>query len=317
MNEEELPSELRAAVGEFVHWYTQRLRAEQESTKITHTLYHYTNENGLRGIIESQRLWFTSYLHLNDPSELTHGMNVAHGLLKEISESTGDGLVKMFCDLVDNLFQHRNFAAVFGFYIASLSSAENDLGQWRAYADNGRGFALGLAPHLFEAIETPHPKPTEHIVMPVVYGNATDKRYRAAIEAAAGIVQSNRPHLRDKKIAIPFMREMATRLIAGQLIGISLGVKHEAYSHEREVRLIILGTQHSQKDDVRTRIRGSEIVPYMESSLPLRDKDGIFEIVLGPAAGPSAKDAVQRLLQSFGIDPNNRIRESGIPYRAL
>jgi len=113
------------------------------------------------------------------------------------------------------------------------------------------------------------------------------------------------------------MREMANRLIASQLIGISLGVKHEAYSLEREVRLIILGTHHAQKDDVKTRIRGSEIVPYMESDLPLRKKDGIVDIVIGPAADPSTNGAVQRLLQSFGVDPEGRIRQSGIPYRAL
>jgi hypothetical protein len=317
MNEDELPPSLHAAVEEFVRWSTQQLGAEQEEMKITQTLYHYTSAAGLRGIIESQKLWFTSYRHLNDPSELTHGMNVAHRLLKEIGEGAGDGLVKMFCDLVDNLFQHGNFADVFGFYIASLSRADNDLGQWRTYADNGQGFALGLDPNLFEAIETPNPKPTEHIVMPVVYGNDADQRYRAAIEVAAGIVQANRPHLSDKEVGIPFMREMANQLIAGQLIGISLGVKHEAYSNEREVRLVVLGTQHAQKSDVRTRIRGSEIVPYMESDLPLRDNDGIVEIVIGPAADPSGKDAVRHLLRSFGIEPDDRIRESGIPYRAL
>ena len=189
-----------------MQWSMQKLLAEQEAAKITQPLYHYTNAAGLRGIIESQKLWFTSYQHLNDPSELTHGMNVVHQLLSEIGGGAGDGLVKMFCDMVDNLFQHGNFAHVFGFYIASLSRADNDLGQWRAYADNGRGFALGLAPHLFEAIETPNPKPTEHIVIPVVYGHDADQHYRAAIETAASIVQTNRPHLSDKKTSIPFMR---------------------------------------------------------------------------------------------------------------
>jgi hypothetical protein len=317
LNKEVLPPRLRAAIDEFVAWSTGQLNSEQEATKITQTLYHYTDGAGLRGIVESQKLWFTSYLHLNDPSELTHGMNIAHRLLGEIGRTAGDGLVEMFCDMVDNIFQHGHFRDVFGFYIASLSRADNDLGQWRAYADNGRGFALGLAPHLFEAVETSNPKPTEHIVMPVVYGNGADQRYRTAIENAAGVVQANRLLLSDKTIGIPFMREMANQLIAGQLIGISLGVKHEAYSHEREVRLIVLGTHDAQKSDVRTRIRGSEIVPYMESELPLREKEGIVEIVIGPAADPSANGTVQRLLQSFGVNPEHRIRESGIPYRVF
>ena len=107
------------------------------------------------------------------------------------------------------------------------------------------------------------------------------------------------------------------QILMAQLMGISLGVKHEAYSNEREVRLVIFGTSLAQKDHVKTRIRGPEIVPYMESDLPLRDKGGIVDIVVGPAAAPTAKDAVQRMLHSFSIESANLIRESDIPYRAL
>jgi hypothetical protein len=49
----------------------------------------------------------------------------------------------------------------------------------------------------------------------------------------------------------------------------------------------------------------------------LRDKNGISEIVVGPAATPTAKDAVQSLLHSFGVELGGRIQASGIPYRAL
>jgi len=36
-------------------------------------LYHYTNDVGLKGIIEAGQLWFTDIFDLNDPSELKHG----------------------------------------------------------------------------------------------------------------------------------------------------------------------------------------------------------------------------------------------------
>ncbi len=304
-----------AAVGEFANWSHQQLTTEQEATKITEPLYHYTDAAGLCGIVKSQRIWFTSYLHLNDPSELIYGMDIVHRLLKAIGEGAHDGLVKMFCEMVDDLFQHRKFNDIFGFYIASFSRDRNDLGQWRAYADKGRGFALGLAPHLFQAVDMANPKPTEYVVVPVVYGEkAAEQRYRVAIKAAAGIVANNRPQ---ENIRIPFLRRMADELIAGQLIITSLTVKHEAYSHEKEVRLVMLGRRKNQKPSLRTRIRGSEIVPYMEGDIPLRDSDGIIEIVIGPAAVSSAKDAVHSLLQSLGVEPGDRIKNSGIPYRAF
>ncbi len=189
-------------------------------------------------------------------------MNIVHRLLEETAEAANDGLVRMLCKMVDDLFQHRNFSDTFGFYIASFSRVRNDLGQWRAYADNGRGFALGLAPHLFEAVENPNPQPTEYVVMPVVYGEEiAGHRYRIAIDSAAAIVQANRPHLEDEAVQIPFLRVMANQLIAGQLLGISLATKHEAYRHEQEVRLVMLGTCEAQKPHLETRIRGSEIRP--------------------------------------------------------
>ena len=318
MDDMMLPPVLSAAVNEFVQWTTQQLVAEQEATKITQPLYHYTNAPGLRGIVESQKVRLTGYPYLNDPSELIYGMGIVHKLLKEISEETHDGLVDMFCQIVNNVFQHENFSDTFGFYIASFSRARNDLGQWRAYADNGRGFALGLAPHLFMAVENPNPQPTEYVVMPVVYGRENaERRYRVAIKAAAAVVQANRPHLEDKIVGIPFLRVMANQLISGQLIAISLATKHEAYSHEQEVRLVMIGTCDHQKSYINTRVRGSEIVPFIEGDMPLRDKNGIFEIVVGPAAALSAKDAVRSLLQSFGIELGDRIYASDIPYRAV
>ena len=41
------------------------------------TVYHYTNHAGLRGIIDSGRLWLTNIFDLNDSSELRHGLSHA------------------------------------------------------------------------------------------------------------------------------------------------------------------------------------------------------------------------------------------------
>ena len=40
-------------------------------------LYHYTDESGFKGILTSGQLWLTDILTLNNPSELTHGLNQA------------------------------------------------------------------------------------------------------------------------------------------------------------------------------------------------------------------------------------------------
>jgi hypothetical protein len=66
-----------------------------------------------------------------------------------------------------------------------------------------------------------------------------------------------------------------------------------------------------------TRLRGSEIVPYIPHPKPVREPDMIAEIVVGPAAGPDAERTVRTMLDSFSIDPKIPIGRSDIPYRAL
>jgi hypothetical protein len=80
--EPKLPRVLEQAIGKFKVWAEQHLLAEQDMNTITVPLYHYTNGQGLRGILESGRVWFTDYQHLNDPSELTHGIEVAHDMIR-------------------------------------------------------------------------------------------------------------------------------------------------------------------------------------------------------------------------------------------
>ena len=45
-------------------------------------VYHYTNDVGLYGILESGHLWLTDIFKLNDPSEVDHGFSRGIDILK-------------------------------------------------------------------------------------------------------------------------------------------------------------------------------------------------------------------------------------------
>ena len=47
---------------------------EIEAAKPPPMLYHYTNEMGFKGIMESGTLRFSDIFDMNDPSELRHGL---------------------------------------------------------------------------------------------------------------------------------------------------------------------------------------------------------------------------------------------------
>jgi hypothetical protein len=72
-----LPPSLQAGVNEFAGWWHQKQTTADISDEVTNPLFQYTDAAGIKGIIDSQEIWLTSLFHLNDPSELYHGVNCA------------------------------------------------------------------------------------------------------------------------------------------------------------------------------------------------------------------------------------------------
>jgi Protein of unknown function (DUF2971) len=239
-----LPAELARAITEYNSWIDSELRKEEEANKINDTLYHYTTVAGLKGIIESESIWFTDFRHLNDPSEVEHGMELCRDTIKLSLRKPGqDGRVGLFLDMPADFMRLDNFSRALEYFIGSFSQASDDLGQWRAYGDNGRGVAVGLAQYLFEIESTTNKKPNEvAFVGRVLYDlDASSSRHVMAIERAENIffeaANAHRNLLANKDIGIPFMQDFARAVIASPLIWNCLTSKHPAYRHEQEVRL--------------------------------------------------------------------------------
>lgn len=166
-----LPAVLRQEIDKFNSWAREHLQAEQDRNAIYEPLYHYTDGRGLKGVLESGQLWFTDYRHLNDPSELIHGINMAHHVARLIGAGA-DKRVQLFLETFVDMFRDENFEATLEFFIASFSRARDELGQWRAYADNGRGFVIGFSPGVFSIVnQLPTDRPPE-FVGPVLYTDA-------------------------------------------------------------------------------------------------------------------------------------------------
>jgi hypothetical protein len=60
---------------------------------------------------------------------------------------------------IDDLLTTRNFGRALSFFIASFSQNPDDLHQWRSYADDGRGVAIGFSAKLFQPLESKHVDP--------------------------------------------------------------------------------------------------------------------------------------------------------------
>ena len=152
MGKSDLPDDLCEflfAAKKIFKTFSNTLKASKETL-----IYHYTNDIGLKGIIESGQLRLTNIFNLNDPSELSHGLFLAKKILdsKAVNASQMETLVaNLFKQSFGNDIREfersseiNGFRTNTHFFTCSFSQDDNDLGQWRAYADNGRGYALGF-----------------------------------------------------------------------------------------------------------------------------------------------------------------------------
>lgn len=51
------------------------------NTRSMPAVHHYTSVKGALGILDSGQMWFTERAHLNDPSEISHGIDLAKSIL--------------------------------------------------------------------------------------------------------------------------------------------------------------------------------------------------------------------------------------------
>jgi len=153
-------------------------------------------------------------------------------------------------------------------------------------------------------------------VGPVRYDKqAIFARHMAAIEKAATIFlticNTHRERMADSSLGWPFIRDMANTLIASRLIWNCITSKHVSYEHEREVRLVLMNQTINLSPYVKTRMRGSERVPYVAHPFAIEAPGAIHEIVVGPSADVDAEDTLRRLLASCGLPDVDVTRSKG------
>ena len=246
------------------------------------------------------------------------GINVAKAVLVEVGSRLGPK-IKIFCDMVGDLFSTENMRSTFELYVASFSLARDDLNQWQVYAAKGQGFALGLAPSLFGIEAQSDREPHEHVfVAPVSYGPDAGRLLHLqpierAAQIVAGIVRRKAKAMSDINRGMPFFDELGKVLIATELLLNCLTMKDSQHAREQEVRLFIVGEVAKLAPYVSARTRGDETVPFIKSDMPLQELGRIVEIVVGPAAPPDAEDFARSLLAPFHPDPISIVHRSAIP----
>ena len=110
------------------------------SPRLPPELFHYTTADGLKGIMERDRIWATNYRYVNDLTELLHANGFLRDELLARLPSTSSLVQAVFEAILktpDLLFGMTDV------FVACFCEDGDLLSQWRAYGGSGGGYAIG------------------------------------------------------------------------------------------------------------------------------------------------------------------------------
>ncbi|MGA9505323.1 MAG: DUF2971 domain-containing protein, partial [Terriglobales bacterium] len=266
---------------------------------------HYTGDGGLRGILETGQLWLTDVFSLNDPSELNHGFSL---LLRALMNNAVSRDAKNFAQGLADFSKRVGIREIGNHFVCCFSESGDDLGQWRAYADNGRGYVLGFDTAELEAAFTKPDQPGYAQASPLTYDDAQlEDIHRQIVERLFQLIS-----LPCGSTAV--QAEWYTFLTL-KALNAGLYFKHEAYSNEREYRFLEAHPSDQPVPGVKIRHRPYSLIRYREFNWRQLAPGALKQIVIGPAADrQQAHQFVGDCLRFFHSG-TVRISRSNIPYR--
>jgi hypothetical protein len=268
-------------------------------------IYHYCDANAFHSICSNRKLWFNDLFSMNDSLEIYWG----YSIWEEAASLKMKKYGKEFLDEIDEILHFSGFQ---GLLLANCFSTNGDvLSQWRAYANDGKGYVIG-----FDAKELLN-LPVK--ALEVLYDKEQQiQEASAVIDMLYLIKQDN-------------LEEFKTHCY---LFGYELSsFKNPAFIEEKEIRLIhLLDFKRSNKsfklvdeggryfgeekkgEEVKFRIKEDIPTPYIELNFSNNGKKNpIKEVIIGPKN--SVKEtAISIFLETIGIE-NVIIGKSKASYR--
>ena len=325
------------------------LQATDREVSESKSLFHYTNSNGLIGILKSNSLWATHSNFTNDSSECQIMSAVLKPQLIEetaslIPKLVAKGLLKAsvleVTDIVEKQCQaalnaltkaQRNIAPV---YICSFclhsedEPAYNDglLSQWRGY---GNGFAIEFDELKIDRLAKMEADQYHYQGVLTDAVEYFDHKQRAKLERLSGLAAAvNRKlfetgsrtyndifgtHQFDDKIVRAYIEPLPF-------------LKSSGFSEENEYRIAALADK-IRSDDVpigkrfkdvefRSNPQTGTVVPYIELFKSLDEPLPIKSVLIGPHSNQDHQhESIEMLLKRFA--PSAIVRRSGLTFRGL
>lgn len=276
-------------------------------------LYHYCSVDTFFNVIKNAKLWLSDIEKSNDYRECVACREMVNEKIKEYLNNDKQALKEWKIGYEKGTQINYN-SRILG---VCFSESEDQLSQWRGYAQNGKGLAIGFYKKILETLNSIH----EHDIKfgKVIYNNTE--------EYVRNIVKDNIAKFEYKGV-----EHVALELSTNYRLKFPF-VKNSSFEEEKEWRAIVwtlvghYNTPGSEKiafSKLKYRTSNDKLIPYIEMDFEKIKQKIIRKIFIGPRSEIEIEDVFYFLKfcgyydnsdGGYSFDNSISIRKSAISYR--
>ena len=252
------------------------------------SVFHYTDANGLIGILSNKTLWVNDANYMNDTNEIKEGLIK----FKDKFNNIGGDKALITAQFLDILI--KNTYQIGKFFVTSFCEKGNILDMWRGYGANGQKYAIEFDEDLLIAsLKTQYPESQIELVNCIYKKDEIDLLINSQVERWLSDDKAAVIEKKSEGLCLSIVIEKIMEIIVRP----ALSIKNYGFSSERETRIIV-SLPHNFHD-VSHRSGAYGITPFIPFTF---FNEAIKSITIGPTRNfDCERNSVNSLLKSNGI----------------
>ena len=253
-------------------------------------LYHYCGLDAFLSIIKNSTLWLSDIRKSNDYLECVYCRDKINEKIRGFLEDDKEALEAWNFGYNINSDLSMDMIS----YVACFSENKDQLSQWRGYADNGAGIAVGFSRESFADLKEAAPS---HISFrKVIYDEKEQEKFIERIARDSIKAMETKP-----------VAQVAAELNQNYRLQFPV-LKNASFEEEAEWRIIFNDSFSKRKrhvgknilfSGIRYTVREKRLVSYIEMDFSKLKYNAIKEIWIGPKAEVEIQD-ILHLLDVYG-----------------
>jgi len=271
--------------------------SEKHSLGESDKLFHYTDLDGLRGILDSKQLWLSHMSSLNDPLEVEYGQKIIYEEINKrlVDENNRD--LRTFYDSIKQTISGFGKTLHHGF-ISCFCEESSLLSQWREYSDRGGGYCVGFNfnsntrgsfdKHEIENSLDQIKSGDQPLLRKLIYDENIQRELvneyldRITKGYAKGIVGKIKNHFGTSNHHAAVMGGQAIDM----LLDMVLSFKHPAFKEEREWRILNIVMENYDPENFSFRRNGNDLISFRKMYVFNIDNDECYLPISSVTVGP-------------------------------